>query len=277
MGDVVNAEQAEAWNGPEGEHWASHRAHGPTDIDQALLEAAGVGPGVRALDVGCGVGDLTRAAARRASGGHAHGLDLSAPQLARARELAAEDGLANVTFEQGDAQAHPLPAGGFDVAISRFGVMFFGDPVAAFANVGRALRPGGRLAFVCPQSAADQPWYVVPLAGLCGDGPCPAVPEDGAPGMFSLARRDHISAVLAAAGFVDVRPEPLDAPMGFGPTLDDAVDFYLGSGPVRAVLEARPDVVGVARDRLGAALAPYAGPAGVTVPATHWLVTARRP
>lgn len=277
MSDVVNVEQAEAWNGPEGEHWASHRAHGPTDIDHALLDAARVDPAVRALDVGCGVGDLTRAAARRASAGHAHGLDLSAPQLARARELAAEDGLTNVTFEQGDAQTHPLPAGGFDVALSRFGVMFFGDPVAAFANVAGALRPGGRLAFVCPQSAADQPWYTVPLAGLHGDGTPPGLPEDGAPGMFSLARRGRISAVLAAAGFADVRPEPLDAPMGFGPTLDDAVGFYLGSGPVRAAIEARPDLAEVARDRLGAALEPYAGPAGVVIPATHWLVTARRP
>jgi len=303
---VVNVEQAEAWNGPEGEHWAAHGAHAPSDIDGEVLDAAGVAGADRVLDIGCGTGQTTLAAARRARAGHALGLDLSGPQLVRARAQARAERLANVAFEQGDAQVHPLPDGGFDVAISRFGVMFFADPVAAFANVGRALAPGGRLAFVCPQAAADQPWFTEPLAALqdrlpaaeaadddgptgdgptgdgpTGDGPAgdgPAETDaDAGPGMFSLADPDRIAAVLTAAGFVDVRPAPLATPMDFGPTVDAAVAFYMGSGPLRAVLEAQPGLAEDARAALGATLGRYLTPAGVRVPATLWLVTARRP
>jgi SAM-dependent methyltransferase len=236
-----------------------------------------VGGADRVLDIGCGTGQTTRAAARRAPAGHALGLDLSAPQLARARALARDEAVTNVAFQQGDAQVHPLPAAGFDVAISRFGVMFFADPVAAFANVARALGRGGRLAFVCPQAAADQPWFTAPLAGLVEGEPEIPSPDDSGPGMFSLADPDRIVAVLGAAGFADVRPAPLATPMDFGPTVAAAVAFYLGSGPVRALLEERPELRGPARDRLEATLGRYLTPTGVRVPATHWLVTARRP
>jgi SAM-dependent methyltransferase len=277
MHHVVNREQAEAWNGPEGEHWAAHAEHAPSDIDRDLLDAATITASDAVLDVGCGTGEATRAAARRAAAGHALGLDLSGPQLAQARRLAVEQGVANVAFEQGDAQVHPLPAGAFDVAVSRFGIMFFADPVAAFANMGRALRPGGRLAFVCPQAAADQPWFTEPLAGLLGDGATAPVPDDGSPGMFSLASSERIVAVLGPAGFVDVRPQTLATPMDFGPTVDSAVGFYLGSGPVRALLEERPDLAAAARARLEEAMARHLTPDGVRIPATLWLVTATRP
>ncbi|MGP3913217.1 class I SAM-dependent methyltransferase [Nonomuraea sp. 10N515B] len=106
------------------------------------------------LDVGCGTGQTTRLAARTAPHGHALGVDLSEPMLARARATAIAEGITNLRFEQGDAQVHPFPEGGFDVAISRGGIMFFADPVAAFANIGRALRPSGRLAFVCLREMA---------------------------------------------------------------------------------------------------------------------------
>jgi SAM-dependent methyltransferase len=283
MQRIVNVEQAEAWNGPEGEHWAAHATHAPADIDRDLLNAVAIGATDRVLDIGCGIGQTTRAAARRAHAGRALGLDLSAPQLARARELTAEEGLANVTFEQGDAQVHPLPAAGFDVVVSRFGVMFFGDPVAAFGNVARSLAPGGRLAFVCPQAADDQEWFVVPLAGLLGDAPEeqaePAQPtvDDSGPGMFSLADRERIVAVLSAAGFTQIELTPLARPMDFGPDVGTAVDFYMGSGPVRALLATRPDLAAPARANLDAILVRYLTPAGVRIPATNWLVAAVRP
>jgi len=277
MQDVVNVEQATARNGPEGEHWAAHGDHAPTDIDRDVLGAAGIRATDRVLDIGCGTGQTTRAAARRAHAGQAVGLDLSGPQLARARELAAVEGVTNVAFEQGDAQVHPLPAGGFDVAVSRFGIMFFADPVAAFSNVARALAPGGRLAFVCPQAAAEQPWFVAPLVGLLGEEPDLPASDGGGPGMFSLADPDRIVAVLTAAGFADVRPAGLATPMDFGPTVAGAVGFYLGSGPVRALLDERPELAGPARANLEATMARYLTPTGVRVPATHWLVTARRP
>src|SRR3569833_290281 len=146
---IVNTAQAEAWNGYEGGHWAAHQSRYDavnSGFNAPLLAAAAIGEHDRVLDVGCGNGQLTRLAARRARFGHATGLDLSAPMLERARATAAEEGVANVTFARGDAQVHPFPAGAFDVAVSRFGAMFFADPVAAFANVGRAERAGGRAA-----------------------------------------------------------------------------------------------------------------------------------
>jgi ubiquinone/menaquinone biosynthesis C-methylase UbiE len=149
---IVNTAQADAGNGYEGEHWAANDDRYDivnSGFNGPLLDAAGIGETSRVLDVGCGNGKLTRLAASRARHGQVTGLDLSGPMLARARARAAEEGIGNVTFEQGDAQVYPLPAGGFDVSVSRFGVMFFGDPVAAFANIGRGLRPGGRLAFAC--------------------------------------------------------------------------------------------------------------------------------
>ncbi|MFC6933602.1 class I SAM-dependent methyltransferase [Actinomadura yumaensis] len=148
MPQIVNTHQSEAWNGYEGRHWADH--HDRYDqvnggFNAALLDAAALTAEDRVLDLGCGNGQVTRLAARRARA--ATGIDLSGPMLDRARALAAEEGVANVTFERGDAQVHPLPES--TAAISRFGVMFFADPVAAFANVARALVPGGRLAFLC--------------------------------------------------------------------------------------------------------------------------------
>lgn len=277
--DIVNVDQAEAWNGPEGEHWAVHGHHAPTDIDLDLLDAAGIGSGGldRVLDVGCGTGRTTRDAARRLPGGWALGIDLAGPQLARARALAAEEGVTNVTFEQGDAQVHPLPGEGFDVAVSRFGVMFFADLVAAFANIGRSLASGGRLAFVCPQAAADQPWFVEPLAGLLGESVTPSLADEGGTGMFSLADPRRIFAVLSAAWFAQIEVTSLDTPMDFGPDVDTAVDFYLGSGPVRALLAERPGLGASARARLENTMARYLTPAGVRIPATNWLVTAIRP
>jgi SAM-dependent methyltransferase len=285
MHDIANVDQAAAWNGPEGEHWAAHSAHAPTGIDHALLAAAAVRGADRVLDIGCGTGQTTREAARRAPAGRALGLDLSAPQLTRAQELAADEGVANVAFEQGDAQVHPLPSEGFDVAVSRFGIMFFENPVDAFANIARSLVRGGRLAFVCPQAAADQAWFTAPLAGLLDNEPAgppiddggpggPRVEDDG-PGMFSLADPDRIVTVLSAAGFGKIEPTPMATTMDFGP-LDAAVDFYLGSGPVRALLEQHPDLAGTARAHLAATLVRYLTPAGVRIPASLWLVTAVR-
>jgi ubiquinone/menaquinone biosynthesis C-methylase UbiE len=159
MQTIANRDHAEAWNGPEGVHWAENAdrydamAEG---INEPLLAAARIGEGDRALDIGCGTGFLTRLAARRAGGGSVLGVDLSAPMLTRARAVAAEEGITNVRFEQGDAQVYPFPAAAFDLAVSRGGVMFFADHVAAFANIGRALRPGGRLVFAVPGDSAPE-------------------------------------------------------------------------------------------------------------------------
>lgn len=168
MHDLVNTEQAQAWNGYEGTHWARNQARWDAvneGFNEPLLAAAAIGERDHVLDIGCGAGCTTRLAAQRASGGRVLGLDLSAPMLERARESAQSAHISNVFFEQGDAQAHPFEAGTFDVVISRYGVMFFADPVAAFTNIGKSLRPGGRMAFVCGAEAEGNEWLRA-VAGL---------------------------------------------------------------------------------------------------------------
>ena len=163
----------------------------------------------------------------------------------------------------------------FDVAISQFGIMFFADPVAAFANIGRALRPGGRLAFVCPRDMADNDWYVVPMSALHTRLGSARLPESQ---MFSLADPAQLTDVLTRAGFADVRPRPFDVPMAFGASASAAAESYLGAGPTLAVLQQTTVLTpALAREILVDALRPYEGPDGVRIPGAHWLVTATRP
>ncbi|WP_233510636.1 class I SAM-dependent methyltransferase [Actinomadura craniellae] len=278
---MLNTEQFEAWNGAEGAAWAAKvqdTGDGPeAELHRLLLAAARVGGRDRVLDVGCGTGDLSALAARRAPDGHVLGIDLSAPMLSRARRAAAGAGLGNVAFEQADAQTCALPEDGFDAAVSMYGVMFFADPVAALTNIGRALRPGGRLAFVCPQPPADCAWYVIPVAALLDVPPQAAVdaypgPE---PAMFSLSDRARLGRVLAGAGFGDVSIEPVHVPHLFGRTPAQAADGFLASGPTRYIVE---QDAGLTRERahtkLTAVLEAYAGPGGVLLPGGQWLVGA---
>ncbi|MER5596106.1 methyltransferase domain-containing protein [Streptomyces sp. NPDC002265] len=285
MYELVNTAQSQAWNGDEGRHWSDHHDRWNAvneGFDEPLLTAAGIGPGDRVLDVGCGTGQTTRLAARTAARGSVLGLDLSGPMLDRARLLAAREGLGNIGFEQGDAQVHPLPEAGFDVAVSRFGVMFFADPAAAFGNIARALRPGGRLAFVCMADPARCEWaqvYGAVSAAL------PSAPQaaDGltGPGMFSLADPVVVREALGRAGFDDVRTQAVDALGDFGRDADDAAEHLLGSGPGRHLVErlgAAGDGEGAERVRaaLRAALAPYEQAAGIRMRTGAWLVTAVR-
>ncbi|MFT7841009.1 class I SAM-dependent methyltransferase [Saccharothrix sp. BKS2] len=267
--EVVNTHQAEAWNGYEGTHWADHHERYDavnSGYNDVLLTAADIGPADRVLDVGCGNGQLTRLAARRGRG--ALGLDLSGPMLARARALAVAEGVADAAFEQGDAQVFPFPPGGFDVALSRFGVMFFADPVRAFGNVRSALRPDGRLAFLSMRGLGG---LADVLAALGGGGPQP-----GPAGPLSLADPDVVRDVLGAAGFRDVRAEPVEAAGVWGRDVPDATDFLLAWGPVRFALR---DADPAARDRVrravADALAPHAGEGAVRLRGEAWLVTAR--
>jgi SAM-dependent methyltransferase len=276
--DLVNPDQAAAWNGPEGEHWAENdsRARGMNDaVHRHLFRAAAIRAHDVVLDIGCGTGETTRIAARQATAGTAVGIDLSAPMVRQARIAADGEGLTNIRFDEGDAQVFPFPVNGFDVAISQFGIMFFADPVAAFANIARALRPGGRLVFVCPQAMERCPWYTVPLTALLRHVRPGVAVEVPASGMFSLARRDRIVDVLTAAGFDHVAPEPIDVPLSFGSDVATAADFYVGSGPVRAVREDNPhlsesDVRRVLLD----ALRPFERDGGVDIDGGLWLVTA---
>jgi len=277
---IVNSGQAESWNGYEGEHWAANDDRYDTvnsGFNEPLLDAAGIGGTSRVLDVGCGNGKLTRLAARRASRGRVTGLDLSGPMLARARARAAEEGIGNVTFEQGDAQVYPLAPGGFDVAVSRFGVMFFGNPVAAFENIGRGLRPGGRLAFAClpDLSGTDLgPVFGAAAAHL----PPPPPPATGTTGPESLADPERAREVLTRAGFADVSWTLVETAQVWGRDIADATKFIWGWGPVQfRVRHAGPGAITKAWAALEDALAPFATPGGVVLRGAAWLVTAQRP
>ncbi|POX48256.1 SAM-dependent methyltransferase [Streptomyces sp. Ru71] len=278
MQDLVNTEQAQAWNGPEGVHWAEHQDRWNAvnqGFDEPLLDAAGITAGHRVLDLGCGSGQTTRLAALRAPHGHALGLDLSGPMLAAARARADREGIANVSFVQGDAQVHPFDRGAFDAAISRYGVMFFADPVAAFGNIGRALRPGGRLAFVCPADAPLNDW-VAAVASLRDFLPVGDFGTPGLPGMFSLAAPDRVREVLTAAGFTGITVQRVQAYGAWGAGAEDAAEFLLGTGPGRHLLEgADADAQDRAHSTLTGRLRAHEEPDGtVRLLSTSWLVTA---
>ncbi|WP_326834627.1 class I SAM-dependent methyltransferase [Amycolatopsis rhabdoformis] len=265
MTGIVNTAQARAWNGYEGGHWAEHAARYDAvncGFNPALLAA--VGPGDDVVDLGCGTGQLTRLAARRSGTGRVVGVDLSGPMLAAARARSADT--PNVVFEQGDVQAHPFAEAAFDVALSRFGVMFFADPVAAFTRVRGALRPGGRLAFVCLTEVEGTDLGTV-FGAL---GPLPT-----GSGPTSLADPDHTREVLAGAGFRDVTCTRVEADQVWGRAVADAAAFIAGWGPIHQHL---PDADALARARavLEEALRPFAEPGAVRLRGAAWLVTATR-
>jgi SAM-dependent methyltransferase len=267
--EIVNVAQYEAWNGYEGRHWADHHdrydaGNGP--FNKFLLEAAAIGPRDRVLDIGCGSGQVTRLAAGQAGLGSATGVDLSTPMLARARSLAEEEGVTNVTFEQGDAQVHPFPDGAFDVAVSRFGVMFFADPIAAFGNIRRALREGGRLAFLSMAPIEENDLGKV-LAAL--------PPLDHAPvghhGPLSLSEPGRVREVLEGAGFRAVACRKVAAEQIEGRDARDAGEFFAGWGPIRYNYGESAELV----DIITEAMRPFERDGAVRLRGTAWLVTAR--
>ncbi|MDI3422513.1 class I SAM-dependent methyltransferase [Streptomyces luteolus] len=288
MRDVVNTEQEESWNGPEGAYWAQHQDRWDainSGFNQPLLDAARFGADGQVLDIGCGAGQTSRLAARRAEHGRVLGVDLSAPMLDRARASAAREGLGNVTFVRADAQVHPFSPGAFDAAVSRYGVTFFADPVAAFANIGGALRSGGRLAFVCPAEPEGNGWLGAMLS-LREYLPVGEFGTPGLPGMFAFSDRDRVRAVLSEAGFTDVRTEHVEAYGTWGRDAADAADFMLQTGPGRHMTG---QVSAEAAERARAALTDHlrghevrggdrdGEPVGVRLRSTAWLVTAVRP
>lgn len=283
MAHIVNTEQEQAWNGYEGTHWARNQDRWDAvneGFDKMLLDAAAIGREDAVLDIGCGAGAITRLAARRAVDGRATGVDLSRPMLERARASAHAQHLGNVTFEHGDAQVHPLEGRGFDVAVSRFGVMFFADPVAAFTNIRGGLRAGGRAAFVVASDGdGDGDDYgnewIQALVGLRGLLPMGGFGVTGGPGMFSLADPGRLREVLTAAGFTGIGIEHVEAQGRWGRDAEDATGFLMGSGPGRHLLAQVDEATGArARRELADILRPYEKDGAVRLRSTAWLVTA---
>jgi len=279
----TNDEQIQYWNESAGPTWVA--AQDALDAliggfgERALARAA-ARPGERVLDVGCGCGATSLALARAVgTQGGVTGVDISKPMLGRAGERAREAGLVNLSFREADAQSADLGVGAFDLVFSRFGVMFFADPPAAFANLHRALRPGqGRLAFVCWQAIPKNPWMLVPAAAAAAIVPMkPADPT--APGPFAFADDVRVRGILEGAGFREIAFE--DAPgelrLGNG-DLASAAEFALAVGPTaRALGEAGNDPA--LRERVKAAIAealkPHLRPDGVRLAGSTWIVTAR--
>jgi len=280
-----NAEMIRYWNEGAGPAWVAmqerlDRQVGP--LGAAALARAALAAGERVVDVGCGCGGTTLEIARAVGPlGAVLAIDVSAPMLARARERAEAAGLGDrIEWRCEDAQTAALGEARFDCVYSRFGVMFFEDPPAAFANLRRALRPGGRLAFVCWQARERNPWMTVPVMAAMQHVPFPPPPPPDAPGPFALADPARVRGILERAGFAGIEIEPHETAMqlgGGGP--EEALELFLAVGPVGQALreaQAGPDVRAGVLDALRAAFERFRTPRGVEAPAAAWIVTARR-
>jgi ubiquinone/menaquinone biosynthesis C-methylase UbiE len=275
MNSASNAEQIEHWNDQMGRTWAlMHRRldRQLTPIGRAAMAKVALTTGTSVLDVGCGCGETTFEIAGKVAPGEVLGVDVSSMLL----DIARENAPANVRFLEADAQTHRFEAGAFDVLFSRFGVMFFDDPQAAFANLRRALRPGGRLAFACWRNPKENQWLALPLQATSHLLPPMPPPDPNAPGPFAFADADRVKSILAGAGFTDVGIEPLDLRTG-GDSLDDSVELALRVGQLGGVLRqigASDALKHEVEQTLRDALAAHVEDGVVRMRAAAWIVSA---
>jgi SAM-dependent methyltransferase len=274
---LSNSDQVEFWNGDAGQRWVAQQERLDAmleDIGAAALRAAAVKPDEHVLDIGCGCGKTSLELADIVGAkGRVLGADISAPMLAHAKSrIGARPQLA---FMHADASTHRFEPS-FDLVFSRFGVMFFADPDVAFANLRKALKPSGRLAFVCWREPRENDWVRIPIAAAREHVPPqpPLGPED--PGPFAFANPGRVRRILANGGFDVITMRPFDTQMPMGDSLDDAVDYLQEFGPVSRLLKEA-----TSRQREGAVkamrevLAPYAKSLPVKLTAATWLVTAK--
>ncbi len=278
--------QVADWNGRSGEQWVANQARLDAMLaafGDAAIAAAAPGEGEQVLDVGCGAGATSQAlAARVGPRGHVLGVDISAPLIDRAREAAPAG--APLTFELADAGTAALPGQAFDLLFSRFGVMFFDDPAAAFAHMRGSLKPGGRLAFVCWRGGAENDWVRLPMAAVASLVPLPPPPDPEAPGPFSFGDSGRVVRILTDAGFTDVSIAPFDHPVPFGhgatreAAVDNAVDMAFQVGPLARLLAQQPDEIRArAAEAVRRAFAAKPGERSVMIDGAAWIVTARNP
>jgi SAM-dependent methyltransferase len=272
-----NAQQIEYWNGPTGEKWAKLQERidlNLNDITDALIPFVNAKKGERILDIGCGCGTTTlRLAMIAGRDGSAAGVDISAPMLTVARARA-QAMLAKVVFVEADASTHDFQPV-HDLVVSRFGVMFFEDPVAAFANIRKAVAPKGRLAFICWRALAENIWAAAPLAAAKDLLPAQDPVDPHAPGPFAFADGERLKGVLSKAGFHNIQTNKLDTVMNMGATVDAAVVEALNIGPLsRAAAELDEAQREKVRARIRGVLEKFVTSRGVVMPAACWLVGA---
>jgi SAM-dependent methyltransferase len=276
--EEINADMLAFWNGKGGDTWVARQEH--TDITlapvtNALLAFAAPRAGERVVDIGCGCGAPTLQFARAVGpSGRVVGLDISAPMLAEGERRASAAGIANLVWRQADPATAALDQ--YGLLTSAFGVMFFGDGVAAFTNMRRAAAPDARMALVCWRSLAENPWMEVPMTAAAKHLPPRPKPFPNAPGMFAFADRDHVTELVTAAGWTPPRFEKLDMDLDIaaGRGLEEAVVQSTKIGAVNSWLRNQPaEVVSAAITSIHEALAPYADSARVLLRGAMWLIS----
>ena len=274
---IANGAQRENWNGDGGRAWvadADHRDTALAGVAELLLRAAAPRTGEVVLDLGCGCGATSFAIASAVGpGGAVLGVDISSLMLGVARERTAASGLSNVSFLQADVQTHQFESASHDLAISRFGTMFFDDARSAFTNVAGALRPGGRLCIATWQPLEVNDWLTVPNAVLQEYGTLPDL--GNGPGMFAQSDPSVLTALLQDAGLSSIDIRDVEVPMTLGEGPEQAADYVAGSGIGRAVLATMsPDRRSAALAAVRKALAEHEGPNGVVLKGAIFLTTA---
>lgn len=276
---IANVEMAKMW-ADEADEWITNAdRYDATDhwINERFEAETVIRSRDRVLDIGCGTGKSSRAAAYRAHDGSVLGVDLSSRMLDDARRRSADEGLTNVEFLLADAQVHPFDPGSFDVAISVFGAMFFADPLAAFTNIRRSLHPGGHIAFLAWQRFEHNEWLTTLFDALAAGRDVPA-PAAGAPGPFGLADAEAVTTLLREAGFVDAHMTSISAPIWLGATATEAWAFVTEMGFVRGITDGLDDQSREqALNELHRRLLANERADGVLLASAAWLITARHP
>jgi SAM-dependent methyltransferase len=280
IGHDQNADQIAYWNGPGGQRWADRQQAQDivlAPVADVVIDRAKAKSGERIVDVGCGAGATSIAFAQQVGPtGHVMGIDISAPMLARARQVAPPE--LPVEFVLADATVYPFVPAGFDLLVSRFGVMFFAEPALSFANLHRALKPSGRLVFACWREPRDNPFFMAPLQAVYQHVPKLPPPGPDDPGPFAFASEARVQRILGDAGFSGIAMEPVDLSLdvAIGRGLEAAVQGAREIGPAaRALAEQPADVVAAATNSIREALMPFVTGQSVPLRASMWIVTAR--
>ncbi len=280
--DARNADQIAYWNGPGGRHWTDRQQLQDVvlaPVSKILIERAAVKAGEAVFDIGCGCGATSFDLLTQVGpGGHVTGVDISEPMLGRARELAPPN--MPIEFVLADATVYPFPPASADMLFSRFGVMFFAQPSDSFANMRKALRPDGRLAFACWRTPRDNPWMMLGLQEAYKYvAKLPEMKPDD-PGPFSFASEERVRRILGEAGFSNVEMDRVDLLLDIatGRGLEAAIETTLAIGPTSRALENQPpDKIEATTQSIRTMLASHQKGDTIPLGGSIWIVTATNP
>ena len=283
MADKPNAGMEEFWNGEGGRNWVSREDRLEASLKifgQQAINTAGIVENNRILDIGFGCGETSIDLARLVgSGGHVHGVDISTTMVDTAQKKAKKDGVGNISFECADAQTSALAHGEYDIVFSRFGVMFFDDPVTAFKNIYAGLKPTGRIAFMCWAGRQENSWVRLPLQVVAKHLDLPPPPAPDAPGPFSLSDENRVTGILAEAGFSDITVEMFRTPFVLGGDLAEAVSFLMELSPSGGAIkqaEANEELRAAIAVDMADMLKSHSSERGVSMDAAALIVTANK-